>query len=105
MPAASPTGASRIYGLAGDSGVGDAAGIGALGALHRQVGGQGHGVRWPSPCVIVPVPPQSLQQAGAGCGAGAVSVAIVARAAEIEAAARADSRPRSAGSPDSQVRT
>lgn len=79
--------------------------MGARGDLHLQVAGQGHGVRCPSPCTMVPVPPQSLQQPpGAGCGSGVVSVAIVARAAEIDAAARADSRPMSAGSPDNQVK-
>ena len=70
--------------------MGDASGMGARGDLHLHVAGQGHGVRCPSPCTIVPVPPQSLQQPpGAGCGSGVVSVASVARAAEIDAQAQA----------------
>jgi hypothetical protein len=87
--------------------VGDAAGIGARGRLQLHEAGHGHGVLCPSPCTITPVLPQSLQHlpsGGAGSGGTSGDVTIVARAAAIDAAARADSRPMSAGSAESHVR-
>jgi hypothetical protein len=63
-------------GTAGSPGVSDA----PVGFLHLQVDGHGHGVRCPSPCVMYPLPPQSVQQPGlgSGFGSGALSGAVAA---------------------------
>ena len=60
------------------------------GFLHLQVDGHGHAVRWPSPCVMYPLPPHSVQQpglGGSGCGCGAFSCAVAEYAAETAAEA------------------
>ena len=60
------------------------------GFLHLHVAGQGQAVRCPSPCVMYPLPPHSVQQpglGGSGVGCGAFSCAVVAYAAETAAEA------------------
>ena len=78
------------------------------GRLHLHDGGHGHAVRCPSPCVMYPLPPQSVQQAGlggSGLGSGAFSCAVVAYAAETAAEALGASRSISAGSAASDAST
>ena len=78
------------------------------GRLHLHDGGHGQAVLCPSPCVMYPRPPQSVQQAGlggSGLGSGAFSTAVVAYAAETAAEALGASRSISAGSAASDAKT
>jgi hypothetical protein len=77
------------------------------GFLHRHDAWHGQAVRCPSPCVMYPLPPQSVQHPGlgSGLGSGAFSTAVVAYAAETAAEALGASRSISAGSAASEART
>jgi hypothetical protein len=76
--------------------------------LHLHEAGHGQAVRCPSPCVMYPLPPHSVQQpglGGSGVGSGAFSCAVVAYAAETAAEALGASRSICAGSAASDAST